>query len=85
MFHLAGKGHHGFVTEFEPGSSVKFLPTLPLLLRYKNNADLDVGNVMSMVGIRTNMHQDSSEAIDDRLLTGLQVFGHVQLFRKLDV
>ena len=40
---------------------------------------------MPMVGIRSDMHEDSSKAIDGRLLAGVQIFRHVKLLRELDV
>ena len=84
---FASQRHHRLVTEFEPGPSVKFLPNLYIETGGNvSGADLDVSNIMSMIGIRPNMHEDSSEAVDGGLLAGpLQVLRHVQLLRKLDV
>ena len=85
-FDLASQRHHCLVTKFEPRPSVEFLPNLRITtVTHFSEADLDVSNIMPMVGIRSNMHEDSSKAVDGRLLTGVEVLRHVKLLRELDV
>ena len=40
---------------------------------------------MAMVCIWPDMHEDSGETVDGRLLAGVQVLRHVKFLRKLDV
>ena len=85
-FDLASQRHHCLVTEFEPRPSVKLLPNFCIETgTHFSGSDLDVSYVMPMVGIRSNMHEDSSKAVDGRLLTGVEVLRHVKLLRELDV
>ena len=85
-FDLASQRHHCLVTEFEPGPSVKFLPNFCIETgTHFSEADLDVSDIMSMVGIRSNVHEDSSKAVDGMLLAGVEVLRHVKLLRELDV